>query len=218
MMTVVIRMLKLLWTNVEQIQFPTDLPPLSEYRKKKLVLIRPPVARRCSLCAELLLNEALRREEESFTFPVNIKTDAFGKPYLVGREYEFSLSHSGRYAACALSDAAIGLDIQVLSKYNERLVRRFFAAREQEFIFNAKDRDAAFTRLWCRKESFLKSIGTGLRLPLDSYDVSAEQCHLSYQDTAYGFCEFQTDDLFFCVCMPADKLPSEIEPEYIELP
>ena len=217
MMTVVIRMLKLLWTNAEQTRFPSDLP-LSDYRKKKLALLKPPLARRCSLCAEFLLNEAIRRELDSFKLPANIETDAYGKPYLVGREYEFSLSHSGRFAACALSDAVIGLDIQILSKCDERLVRRFFSAGEQEFIFSAKDRDAAFTRLWCRKESFLKAIGTGLRLPLDSFEVSAEQRQLSFGDTVYGFREFRTDDLFFCVCMPADRLPPEIEPEYYELP
>ena len=217
MMTVVIRMLKLLWTNSEQTRIPADLP-LSEYRKKKLALLKPPLARHCSLCAELLLNETLRREQESFKLPADVETDAYGKPYLVGREYEFSLSHSGSYAACALSDAEIGLDIQILSKCDERLVRRFFTEKEQEAIFRAEDRDAAFTRLWCRKESFFKAIGTGLRLPLDAYNVSAEQCQLSYRDTVYGFREFRTDDLFFCVCLPSDKLPPEIEPEYIELP
>ncbi len=217
MMTRVIQMLNILWTDTEQSLLPTD-PPISEYRKKKLALIKPEQARRCSLCAELLLNKAVRIDNEVFPLPLEIGTKSNGKPFLIGHEYEFSISHSAHYAACALSDLPVGLDIQNLSKCDERLVKRCFTEIEQNYILSSKDRDAAFTRLWCRKESFLKAIGTGLRLPLVSFDVSEIRTGLDHQGVAYGFRECCVDELFFCICMPIDGLLPEIKPQYCKLP
>ena len=193
-MTWVIMMLNILWTDAERAHFPSD-PPISDYRRNKLASIKPDMPRRCSLAVELLLNEAVRRENENFPLPLNIRT----------------------VAACALADDTVGLDIQILTKCDERLVRRFFAEGEQESIFSAKDPDAAFTRLWCRKESFLKAIGTGLRLPLDRFDFSDEQAAPVYRGTVYGFREYRADDLFFCICTACDGLPAEIKPHYYEL-
>lgn len=210
-------MLNVLWADADQVEFPADAP-ISEYRRKKLAAIKPSQARRCSLCVELLLNEALRMAASDFPLPPKIEADANGKPFLSGHEYEFSLSHSAHFAACALSDVPIGLDIQVLSRCEERLVKRFFAEGEQAAVFSSNDRDKTFTRLWCRKESFLKAIGTGLRLPLGSFDVSAQNTMLPFRGTEYGFREYRTDDLFFCFCMPRGALPEEFHPQRIELP
>lgn len=210
-------MLRILWADAAQIQFPSDAP-ISAYRREKLAAIKLDQARRVSLCVELLLNESIRRVKVDFPLPLEIETDDNGKPFLPGHEFEFSLSHSGHFAACALSNVPIGLDIQILEKYNERLVSRFFTKGEQEYVRNANDRDTAFTRLWCRKESFLKAIGMGLRLPLDSFDVSNDLPAAVFLDTVYGFREFRAEDLFFCLCMPRDKLPAEITPLRLELP
>ncbi len=103
-------MLNLFWADAEKLPIPADLR-ISEYRKEKLARLKPEAARRCSLCAELLLIEAVRRADGAFPLPLQIQSDPFGKPYLDGREYEFSLSHSRRYAACALADFPLGLDI-----------------------------------------------------------------------------------------------------------
>ena len=56
----------------------------------------------------------------------------------------------------------------------ERIIERFFSAREQaEFLaLPDADRRAAFFRGWSRKEAFLKATGTGLSTRLDSFDVT----------------------------------------------
>lgn len=208
--------LNILWADADGLTFSSD-ELISDYRREKLETIKPDQARRRSLCAELLLNEAVRRVAPDCPIPLDIMTDANGKPHLTALEYEFSLSHTAHFAACALSDAPIGLDIQILTKHGEQLVRRFFTQEEQELIFSSKDRDAAFTRLWCRKESFLKAIGLGLRLPLDSFDVSDDHSAPVYHDITYGFREYRSGDLFFCVCEPVGLLPEEIKPELIKL-
>ncbi len=202
-------MLNLFWADAVKLPIPADLG-ISEYRKEKLARLRPESARRCSLCAEFLLIEAVRRANGAFPLPLHIQSDPFGKPFLSGREYEFSLSHSGRYAACALADFPLGLDIQTLSKCDEKLVRRFFTEKEQGLVFTAEDRDAAFTALWCRKESYLKAIGLGLRKSLDSFDVSDTAVVLHDEKTDYVLRERRTGELFFCLCVPWEKRGEEL--------
>ena len=210
-------MLNVFWADADRLVLPSSAP-ISAYRKQKISAIKHDRTRRCSLCAELLLIKAVRAAAPDFPLPLDLDVDEFGKPRLVGGEYEFSLSHSSHFAACALSDAAVGLDIQILTKCDERLVRRFLTKGEQDHVLASKDRDAAFTRLWCRKESFLKAIGIGLRLPLDSFEASDANAALIYDGTAFSFKEYRSDDLFFCVCAPSHRLPDQLCPQQIELP
>ena len=209
-------MLKVYWANADELNMP-DPVLLSDYRRSKLSALKPEEPRRASACSEMLLIEALRREDPTISLPLRVETDAFGKPYLPDSALCFNLSHSGPYAACAFSDRPLGLDIQRLTECREALVRRFFAPREQEHILNAACRGEAFTRLWCRKESFLKAIGLGLRLELDSFDVSGTDPQLSYEGTDYAFRETRVGELFFCVCAHKDALPDGDYPELIRI-
>lgn len=206
----------ILWADTKRAVFPQN-PFISAYRREKLKKLKPEGARRTSLCAELLLIEALRQNHVQLPLPLEIACTAYGKPYFPNSGLSFSLSHSSHYAACALSDVPIGLDIQILTGCEERLVRRFFTACEQEHVFSAKDRDAAFTALWCRKESYLKAIGQGLRVPLDSFDVSDANTVLVENAASYAFREYRVGDLFFCLCAPEEKVRSSDQPVLEEM-
>lgn len=157
--------------NISLLPTEADKLPLSEYRLSRLRLLRPMEKRRQSIGAELLLIEALRDLYGTIQLPLEIESEPGGKPSLrVGFPF-FSLSHSGAYAACAVCDRPVGLDLQERRPCREELLGRFFAPAEREYIENARDRDAAFTELWCRKESWLKADGAGLSRPLASFSV-----------------------------------------------
>lgn len=209
-------MLKLYWADADRLPLP-ETEQISERRRKELVSVRNDRVRRAALCAERLLHEAVKREDADYPLPLAVLTEEQGKPFLSGREYEFNLSHSDHYAACAIADYPVGLDIQILSSCGEKLVKRFSSEREQDVIFSAEDRDAAFTRLWCRKESYLKALGCGLRTELSSLDVSGEDPLLSEGGKTYSFFEFQAGPLFFCLCAERDKLLADAPPPIVRL-
>ena len=79
-----------------------------------------------------------------------IRKTSEGKPYFACSDIHFSLSHSGDYAACVLSDAPVGVDIQIERNTTEHLKKRILSARENEDFFT----------YWCLKESFIKLLGT----------------------------------------------------------
>jgi 4'-phosphopantetheinyl transferase len=56
----------------------------------------------------------------------------------------------------------------------ERIAATFFHPLEYTSLMNAPDevRMEVFFTLWTKKEAYLKALGTGLSVPLDSFSVS----------------------------------------------
>ena len=143
---------------------------LSQYRQEKLARTRNPKAYARSLGAELLMLTALRELGGPMP-PLEISRGEGGKPRIAGGP-EFSLSHSGERVLCALSDEAVGADIQQLRPYKPALVRRFFTAEEGAWLEEQRERDQAFSLLWSLKESYVKLLGSGIAgVHLDSFTV-----------------------------------------------
>jgi len=102
-----------------------------------------------------------------------------GKPRLAFPEsrLEFNLAHSGKFAAYAFAvGCEPGVDIEEVRHISEQenIVSRFFSREECEewMALDAAERDEAFFRCWTRKEAYIKAVGDGLSMPLDSFRVS----------------------------------------------
>jgi len=114
---------------------------------------------------------------------IEFSTGAHGKPELAGAAADsglrFNLSHSAGLGLVGWSwQRAIGVDVEVWRAMRDEaaLVRRFFSAAEilaWEALMT-EQRVEAFFNLWTRKEAYIKALGRGLSLPLDSFDVSHE--------------------------------------------
>lgn len=145
--------------------------PLSEDRIKKLEKLKISQKRRQSIAAELLLIRLVKELDPDAPLPLSIDTEVDGRPFLRDHALHFSLSHSGSYAACAVSDGEIGIDLQRVKAVESRLLRRCMSQDEQSYILSADDPDAAYTEIWTKKESYAKARGLGLRLPFSSFSV-----------------------------------------------
>ena len=105
---------------------------------------------------------------------IRFKTNANGKPYLLGRnKIHFNISHSGKWAVCAFGEKPAGIDIEEISTVNLEIARRFFSAEECFDLFSKKadERLLFFYELWTLKESFIKAAGKGLSIPLSSFTI-----------------------------------------------
>ena len=85
----------------------------------------------------------------------------YGAPSIKNGPY-FSISHCKSGIAVAVSDQPIGIDIEAVRPLKVDLVKKTMNPLEQEIIFSDTQPDWAFTRLWTRKEAFLKMKGTGI--------------------------------------------------------
>jgi 4'-phosphopantetheinyl transferase len=79
-------------------------------------------------------------------------------------ELHFSLSHSGNHGLLAISQAPVGADIEALPDAGTaQRLSALMHPREQARILSAPEeaQPTLFTRLWCRKEAYLKALGVG---------------------------------------------------------
>lgn len=120
------------------------------WRREKAERLDNQKVRAKSVAAGLLLRYCLGSSAEEITFSEK------GKPILTDGRY-LSLSHSGDYAACAVSDSPIGVDIQKIVDISPRTIARFCTEFEWEYLNCCKNPKADAIKLWALKESWLKA-------------------------------------------------------------
>lgn len=90
---------------------------------------------------------------------------------------QFNLAHSGDWALFGFcADSRIGVDIERVRAMadQEALAARFFSPEECADLMHMPkaERESAFFACWTRKEAYVKAVGSGLSLPLDSFRVT----------------------------------------------
>lgn len=126
------------------------------------------------------LRKLLSRELEMPPSEVPIVRGPHGKPQLsstIDRPVAFNVSHSGPWAAIAISHRReVGIDIE-LHRPRPNLVAlatRGLTPTERSWVWRAPEssgRQARFLRIWTAKEAFLKLWGMGLRVRLDTVEL-----------------------------------------------
>jgi len=123
----------------------------------------------------LILGAYLRRPAGALSFVAG----PHGKPALADDALQFNFSRSGDWAVLALGRRPIGIDLEAIrpEAADPDVAERFFAAQEVARLRATPEpgRAAAFLRCWTRKEAYLKAVGAGLSLALDSFTVTFDE-------------------------------------------
>ena len=164
---------------------------ISQYRSEKTKKLRNESDIKLSLGAELLLIEALKRYYPRVRIPFEIETDRYGKPYIKGESsIHFSLAHSGAVAVCAISDRAVGADVERKSRVSEKIRNRYFTNKEKNY---------EFCYIWTRKEALLKAEGIGITAGLDTFDVS--ESTVIFNGNKYTLITFEPKISDYCISL-----------------
>ncbi|MDR1165090.1 MAG: 4'-phosphopantetheinyl transferase superfamily protein [Deltaproteobacteria bacterium] len=121
-----------------------------------------------SLVGGLLLRLFLRVRADG-----DLTRDKHGKPFLKGAGPFFSLSHGGDLVALAIGPYPCGLDVELLFREARfgLIKERTLTPAEISAWEKQSERESFFWRVWTRKESLLKALGTGLAIAPNTFAV-----------------------------------------------
>jgi 4'-phosphopantetheinyl transferase len=100
-----------------------------------------------------------------------------GKPYISGSDLGFNVSHSGDWVVLAFGrNRQVGVDVEKLRREMDvmSIASRYFTPEESELIEMSDDVHHLFFHHWCRKEAYIKAIGSALFRELSSFAVPNE--------------------------------------------
>ena len=133
-----------------------------------------------------LLKKILKEEYNIDSFTI-IKNE-FGKPYLKDNQLYFSISHDIDTCAIAISSSEIGIDLEYLN-YNERVINKYFYDAEKEIMAKSNNLKYDFTKIWVKKESYLKMKGAGLNFGKENVDTTKIDAKIiDYNDYLIAVC------------------------------
>ncbi|MBD3918618.1 4'-phosphopantetheinyl transferase superfamily protein [Paenibacillus sp. PR3] len=172
-----------------------------------------------SLFSELVVRRIVMERNGIHNDAIVFGANAHGKPKLVhpvGMHY--NVSHSGDWVVCAISDEPVGIDIEQIKPIDMEISRRFFSAIEHEQLMELPEMERVnrFYELWALKESFVKAVGKGLSMPLDSFSFRFEcdgviQLRAPAPYERFSGCLLEIDEAYkLAVCSSKEQQMSKI--------
>lgn len=160
-------MLKIYYGHIKLVKdqqvFDKWFEKMNSQRRDKILRCQNEVDKQRSLLAGILLNFGLEK-------------DRFAKQIF------YSISHSGNYVICVLSNRRVGIDIEnkfrsVFSESGEEHLNKIAKkclTMGEEIHFHSCDDDEKVDMLmnfWTRKESYSKAVGKGLGMDFSTIDT-----------------------------------------------
>ena len=180
--------------NINELEHITYDPEVFSERRKEIIgRLKREEDQKLSAAAELLLIYALKQLVGDVELPLKIVTDAHDKPQLdmkfpVTEEMKklgfkkgtiyFCISHSKDYAACAVSNEPVGVDIEWIKRGEMPHAETILHKEEAEvysFVTNPLEKQKYFFECWTLKESYLKNLGIGLIVRSGDFMISEDR-------------------------------------------
>lgn len=153
------------------------------------------------------------QDSQRIPLPLQYRFGPHGKPEIVDFPMYFSLSHSGDYVLCAVSDREVGADIQKLQAAGfSKLASRFFTEAEYQALEKCVDeaeRQKLFFRLWTKKEAYGKLTGQGVAAILNRDVCFTPDIDIN-EKSSRSFLEGKT-------VSERGKQPKGLLPEWVEI-
>ncbi|NEW06732.1 4'-phosphopantetheinyl transferase superfamily protein [Paenibacillus sp. SYP-B3998] len=150
------------------------LSKCTKEKQEKLARFRYPQDAYRSLFGEMLIRAMISKHLSLHQDQIKFELNAYGKPHLAGVDsFHFNVSHAGKWVVAVWARVPIGIDVEEVKSIDIRLAQRFFSKIEIDDLLAKSELDQYeyFYDLWTLKESYIKAVGKGLSIPLDSFSM-----------------------------------------------
>lgn len=128
-----------------------------------------------SLLGRVLLQYGLKYYYGIHDFEIGILPN--NKPFLKGQNVYFNISHSKNLAICVIADFPVGIDVEFLDENINYLdFKPQMTYNEFNKIHYSESKVKSLFSYWTKKEAVLKAHGEGLMIPLESFEISDDEC------------------------------------------
>ncbi|WP_226701677.1 4'-phosphopantetheinyl transferase family protein [Priestia aryabhattai] len=189
---------------------------LSPEKQARIEKIRRIEDIKSTIISELLIRMFIKKIYNEKT---TISYTEFNKPYLLTHpNIHYNVSHSGNYIICGVDNCSIGVDIELIEnniESNLDIAKHFFNKDEYNYLLGSPEyrQNELFYELWTLKESFIKLLGEGLHVDLNSFNIHMEKCIKVKSDLnmPFYFRLYELDEKYkMAVCSTNNIFPDEL--------
>ncbi len=152
-------------------QLETTLQHMEPSRRAQTESISHPDVKRATISGEWLCKTMLSEQSGLPFAQISLARGKDGKPFALNLPLHFSVSHSGAWVACAISQSPVGIDLESVRNRDLSVTKRVCSPEETDFIFaDQREQLQRFLKVWTVKEAFVKMTGVGIKaLPQADY-------------------------------------------------
>ncbi len=171
-----------------------------------------------ALIGDILTRSLICRRLEIKNRELIFGINEYGKPFLMNDEdIQFNISHSGKWVTCSLDYLPVGIDVEQVKPIDMNIAARFFSKLEWKDLLSKSilERETYFYDLWTLKESYIKAVGKGLSIPLDSFSIRIHEediwFHSLCEPNNYYFKQYYIDRNYkMAVCSMNNEFPRDL--------
>lgn len=158
-------------------------PILAEEENRRSRCFRRPDDRSSYVAAHALKRLLLQCATHMPVAEQRFRFSPYGKPFLIGSDISFSISHTRGLAVVAIAwRCAVGVDVERITLAFDSDVDwrglRLLSAAELDLIDRSENPHFSFLRLWTAKEAVSKAIGSGLAMPMEDIVIGSASASL----------------------------------------
>lgn len=190
---------------------------ISKHKLNKINRLKKQEDRMRSIIGDILVRWLICEKYQLLNEELEFSTNRYGKPFITNKNIDiyFNISHSGSWVVAATSSFQIGIDIEKVMEIDITLAKEFFTSEENSVLMKRLPEEQLhfFYELWTLKESYVKAIGKGLSIPLDSFSIKIDNGNITIiPEFTYNFKKYHLEDNYkLAICSLENAFPDFME-------
>ncbi|KFM95696.1 4-phosphopantetheinyl transferase [Bacillus clarus] len=206
-------------TNISKKKFDILLASVSNEKRERINRFYRLEDAQRTLLGDILVRYIICKKLNIENYEIDFRVNKYGKPYIVNFDHiHFNISHSGDWVVGCCGTSSVGIDIERVEAVDISIAEQFFSLKEYNALKsqNPLKKESFFYELWTLKESYIKAVGHGLSIPLNSFTIKFDKNGITAlnpnNSDTYFFKQYDIDEKYkMALCATNHKFPDSVK-------